>query len=102
MLASHRHGGQKPDHTLRSVSDDGQVVHLMGRGKSPHNNISHTKGGTTLHRLDRRLPTYGPALGSANESLQTLMKVGVRHRTPLNVTGNSQHVEKLPFENERW
>ena len=60
------------------------------------------KGGITLQRLARRLPTYGPALGSANESLQTLKKVGLRHRTPVNVVyvGNFQHVEKLPtFDN---
>ena len=54
-----------------------------------------SKGGITLQRLGRRLPTYGPALGSANESSQTLIKVGLRHRTPVNVvfTGNFQHVE---------
>ena len=56
-------------------------------------------------RLGRRLPTHNPALSSANESSQTLMKVGLRHRTPVNVVfvGNFQHVEKLPtFDNERW
>ncbi len=35
------------------------------------------KGGITLQRLDRRLPTYGPTLGSADDSSQKLMKVSV-------------------------
>ena len=63
------------------------------------------KGAITLQRLGRQLPTYGPALGSANESPQTLMKVGLRHRTPVNVAfvDNFQHIEKMPkFENECW
>ena len=73
--------------------------------RTPSYTIHFPKGGITLQRLGRRLPSYDPALGSANESRQTLMKVGLRHRMPVNVVfvGNFQHVEKFTtFENEGW